>query len=60
MLIDYNKRVVEIWNICLDPKQRKSVAFPKVGYKNYVSKNAYPCFKNQLYVADTKGSRKAC
>jgi len=45
ILIDFEERAVELWNICLVPKQRRNGAFLNGGCRYFVKKIEYPAFQ---------------
>ena len=45
ILIEFEERTGELWNICLAQKQQKNGAFQKDGYRNFVRTIEYRAFQ---------------
>ena len=48
ILIRFEERTVELWNICLVPKQRKNGAFLNGGYRYFAKKTEYREFQKSV------------
>ena len=46
ILIKFEERAVELWNICLVQKQRKNGAFQKDEYRYFAARTAYQALQN--------------